>query len=660
MPDLKTVRADFNFNDNFDDGVADGWTQWSGSWSVTEGQYFVSVGIVEYGITTVNGLDITNCIIETKLRYTDSVGFRAGIVFRFIDSTHYYLVQISNEYDTLSIVKYSPEYPSYGEVIAQLKDNIVQRDIDYQLKVIVSGSVFRCFINGEERLNGTDRSYTHGGVGLRAKRADVYFDNFRVENAAIHDDIISDNNTTDAINSELLAWWKLNEGDGTVVSDSSGNNYKGTINGAKWVNYKGTSSLNFNGVSDYVSLPSMDFTNLDSLTVVAWINSDLTKLGLIIYHGDVGEFHMGNGALEQDANWLNTNPTYANFGVKLSNFNWYGVSSSAPMQPNIWHQIAGVWSKGAFLKIYVDGVLAGENNFIPSLDLNNPGSSFPSSLGVVSQDRWNVPDFFKGQISNVMIFNKALTTQEMNALYDDVPIPTVARPILNLTCKSSTSYSGFNVEIKGNLSVNGTAIPDAPIVLSYSVNGGKSREDLTLVYTDSDGRYSAQWLPSVTGNYLVKATYEGDEGILAASSEIVNFAVTQFAEKNVLFSVSSNSKVTSLAFNSTTLELSFTVSGASGTTGYAEVTLAKSLVSNPENIKVYLDGNHLSYEVTSNEDSWLLTFTYTHSTHNVIVSLATSENRTASLGNELLIIGAAIIVVVIVAGLLVYFKKRKR
>jgi outer membrane protein assembly factor BamB len=434
--------------------------------------------------------------------------------------------------------------------------------------------------------------------------------------------------------SDLIAWWKLNEGAGTIVSDSSGNNYQGTIHGASWINNQGNNFLDFNGVSDYVSLPSMDLTNLDSLTVVAWINSDLTKLGLIIYHGDAGEFHMGNGALEQDANWLNTNPIYANFGVKLSNFNWYGVSSSAPMQPNIWHQIAGVWSKGAFLRIYVDGVLAGENNFIPSLDLNNPGSSFPSSLGVVSQDRWNVPDFFKGQISNVMIFNKALTTQEMSALYDDVPIPTVARPILNLTCKSSTSYSGFNVEIEGNLSFNGTAIPNAPILLSYSVNGGKSWQDLTLVYTGADGSYSATWLPSVTGNYLIKATYEGDADTLGASSEIVNFAVTNFAEKNLLFSVSSNSTVTSLSFNSTTSELSFTVSGPSETTGYVKVAIAKSLVSNAENIKVCLDGNQLNYEVTSNGDSWLLSFTYKHSTHQVMISLTAALGETAFLSIE--------------------------
>ncbi len=175
--------ANIPFSDNFDDGVADGWTQHDGSWSVINGEYFVSVGVIEDGITTVNGLDLTDCTISTKLRFTDPIGFRSGIIFRFIDSTHYYSIELGNEYDTLDMIKYTPEDPNYGETFAQIRDTNFQKDVDYQLKIIVSGNLFRCFINGEEALTGTDNSYTHGGAGLRARRADVCFDNFRIENA---------------------------------------------------------------------------------------------------------------------------------------------------------------------------------------------------------------------------------------------------------------------------------------------------------------------------------------------------------------------------------------------------------------------------------------------------------------------------------------------
>jgi hypothetical protein len=136
--------------------------------------------------------------------------------------------------------------------------------------------------------------------------------------------------------------------------------------------------------------------------------------------------------------------------------------------------------------------------------------------------------------------------------------------------------------------------------------------------------------------------------------------VTNFAEEELLFAVSSNSTVTSLAFNSTTSVLSFTVSGPSGTTGYVKVTIAKSLISNPENIKVYLDGNQLNYEVTSSADSWLLSFTYTHSTHRVSVDLAANAIGTAFLGMSYWTWIVAGIITAVISVSLFYFEKRKQ
>jgi len=685
MINLKTVRAESNFNDNFDDGVADGWTPQVGSWSVIEGQYCISVGI-ENGITTVNGLNLKDCAIETKLRFSDNVGFRAGVIFRYMGKDTYYSLEVSNEYDVLCFVKYLPEYAGFGmqgnafvgtapteadfargeltlgrKVIDSVPVATINKGVDYTLRVNITGNKFV----GELISNGlyqrimwedTDNQFEYGAVGLRAQRADVSFDYFKVENGTNLP--LTSPTVNPTPEPDLIAWWKLNEGSGTVAFDSSGNNYSGTIHGASWTNSQGKSFLNFNGMTDYVSIPSSELSNLDSCTVISWINSDLAKLGLIIYHGDVGEFHMGNGALEQDANWLNTNPTYANFGVKLSNFNWYGVSSSAPMQPNVWHQIAGVWSKGAFLKIYVDGVLAGENNFIPSLDLNNPGSSFPSSLGVVSQDRWNVPDFFKGQISNVMIFNRVLTTPEISDLfYSPLSIPRPAQPILDVSCKSSTSYSGFNVEIEGRLTLNETAITEAPILLSYSVNGGKSWQDLTMVTTASDGTFSAVWNPSVTGIYLIKAVYEADSDYYGATA-VVTLSVTQYAEENV-FSVTSNSTLSSLIFNSQTHELSFTVTGPEDTTGYVDVNIPNSLIANIANVKAYIDGDEIDYTSTSVDGFWHLHFIYQHSTHEVILSLGPPPSNLL-FDNP---VGYAIIIgsiLVACVSLLLYFKKRKR
>ena len=165
------------------------------------------------------------------------------------------------------------------------------------------------------------------------------------------------------------------------------------------------------------------------MTVVAWINSDLTEEGYIMFHGNGGEFTLANMYLDEDTQ-LVTHPTYTRFSVKLNPSHWYSIQSSFPMKPNTWHQIVGVLEKGVSLKVYIDGVLAGENTDIPAENLYDPsvGGSWPSSLGIDMQGYYNTQVFFKGQISNVMMFNKTLTTQELFALYDDVPFPPPPTP----------------------------------------------------------------------------------------------------------------------------------------------------------------------------------------------------------------------------------------
>ena len=125
------------------------------------------------------------------------------------------------------------------------------------------------------------------------------------------------------------------------------------------------------------------------------------------------------------------------------------------------------------------------------------------------------------------------------------------------------------------------------------------------------------------------------------------------------FSVESNSTVTNLFFNSTNSELSFTVNGTTGTIGYVKVTVAKSLVSSIQNVKAYLDGSELAVTITSDENSWFLTFNYSHSTHNVKISLTGNEATAPLLGIEWAGISVAVIAVVVGFCLLFYFKKRR-
>jgi parallel beta-helix repeat protein len=125
------------------------------------------------------------------------------------------------------------------------------------------------------------------------------------------------------------------------------------------------------------------------------------------------------------------------------------------------------------------------------------------------------------------------------------------------------------------------------------------------------------------------------------------------------FSVESNSTVTELFFNSTSAELSFNVTGLSGTAGYVEITIAKSLVSSIQDVKVYLDGSQLSVAITEEGDAWLLKFTYMHSTHQVMVSLV-ADSDPPTVGVESWVWVSSTIVIGVLLAVAVSFLYRRR
>jgi hypothetical protein len=297
---------------------------------------------------------------------------------------------------------------------------------------------------------------------------------------------------------------------------------------------------------------------------------------------------------------------------------------------NVWHQVS-VEVQASSVAVYFDQELVLQWNGV--LDRSYGGFGFSGSNGMVEAS-WHLIDNF------------SITARNLK------------KPSLSVSCTSSTSYSGFNVQIDGYLTLDGDGVSDAPILLSYSVTGGKSWEDLTMVNTASDGTYSATWNPSVTGVYLIKAVYEGTADYLGTTAG-TNFSVTQDAEKNV-FSVNSNSTVSSLTFNSTSRTLSFSVTGNSGTTGYADVNIAKTLAQNAEGFEVLLDGKKLNHTTSSTDDSWQLHFVYSHSTHSINVNLASSAQVAGDLlGNWMFYVASATVLVILVVAVFILKKGKK-
>jgi hypothetical protein len=201
---------------------------------------------------------------------------------------------------------------------------------------------------------------------------------------------------------------------------------------------------------------------------------------------------------------------------------------------------------------------------------------------------------------------------------------------LSFECISSTTTSGFNVEIQGSLTYNGVGLVGAGIQLSDSVTGGATWQDLTYINTDNNGSFTCVWTPPASGNYGIKATWPGDSDYSNASA-VYNFAVAPFdIQGQNVFSVTSNSTLTSLTFNSATDELSFGVSGPPGTTGFTEVCIPQSLIPDISKLNVMIDGASINYNSVSEGNVWLITFTYHHSSHTIVMDLGSAPASTTT------------------------------
>ena len=229
---------------------------------------------------------------------------------------------------------------------------------------------------------------------------------------------------------------------------------------------------------------------------------------------------------------------------------------------------------------------------------------------------------------------------------------------LTISCSPSTTYVGFKVDITGKLTNSLTGgISGVTIVLNYQVPGVPTWNLIQSVTTKADGTFSVIWIPTATGYYLIEARWDGNDNWPPGAYNTVNLAITPYSDEYI-FSVESNSTVSSLVFNSTSRELSFTLSGPTGTYGYVDIIIAKSLIANVADIRVYLNGTQTDYTVTSADNSWRLHFTYHHSTYKLIVRLGPTPFIPLQLVTPLTI--GTLTIILIIATVIAILRIRKR
>jgi hypothetical protein len=213
----------------------------------------------------------------------------------------------------------------------------------------------------------------------------------------------------------LIAHWAFDEGQGTTAYDSSVNANHGTIRGdPAWTQGRVGGALSFNGYPSRVEV--LDSQSLGSFasqfSFCAWIKgSTLSDPWETILHrnrSDMSWFDWIVFARAEDAGLAN---------APVLRFDWDGdrivdpdeeVAGNAVLAPGIWYHLAGTYD-GAALKFYIDGTLTGTT---PKANASIHNSPRPVWIAATS-GTYGSFDYFKGIIDEVLLYNRALSAEEI-------------------------------------------------------------------------------------------------------------------------------------------------------------------------------------------------------------------------------------------------------
>lgn len=150
-------------------------------------------------------------------------------------------------------------------------------------------------------------------------------------------------------------------------------------------------------------------------------------------------------------------------------------------------------------------------------------------------------------------------------------------PPLQLKLGDAANITG-EIETTGGLSV-----PLVNVTLFYTRPDGTVLNRTAV--TDYDGTFLVSYVPDMLGTWTVNASWNGDQDHNGTESLQVQFNVLTDDSYQVIWGtasnrirVTSNSTVTDFAFNGTTKQIAFNVSGLPDTKGFCNVTIPKALL----------------------------------------------------------------------------------
>lgn len=203
----------------------------------------------------------------------------------------------------------------------------------------------------------------------------------------------------------LYGWWRLDDGQGDLAVDCSGNGHHGTLlgshGGPKWTKDARGTALRFDGADAHVETDTFFPDLAMPFSISLWVNPAATQVEHADILGNHGEPYVGIN-IQQEAN--NTNRFSFGFG---NGGKWQG-SGYANLQHDRWQHLAVVCD-GQTCALYVDGV---EKSRGPGKGpvAANPGQNLKLGQG------YHSGRYFRGLLSDVRIYREALSAAEVAEL----------------------------------------------------------------------------------------------------------------------------------------------------------------------------------------------------------------------------------------------------
>jgi hypothetical protein len=245
------------------------------------------------------------------------------------------------------------------------------------------------------------------------------------------------------------------------ANDGTGHNHHGTVMGAALTADRfgvASSAYQFDGVSDYISIPAAPFVNSNysySLWARAASLPGIGNSAIMFSIGDATSRH-------QTVNIANVYSTEGFVGITGGGYNNTTPPTTTSVQSGIlpatdtWYHIVSV-RVNAEMRLYINGVLIATT----STNLTEPyyGTDPNAILGA----RCNLTQPFNGVIDDVVIYNRALNLTEIEELYQHGIPCTTPTPDVDLQrgLVACYAFSG-NAEDGSGHAYHGTLVGPVP------------------------------------------------------------------------------------------------------------------------------------------------------------------------------------------------------